>query len=226
MPNPYWPLFDLRLTTPRLELRLPGDGDLVRLADVVAGGLYDPDVPPLIVAPWVDEPSPRREWGLLQYHWRCLADWDPGRWTLPLMATAGGQPIGVQALAGTNFAVTRAVSTRSWLGRPYQGQGLGTEMRVAVLHLAFHELGAEVAYSEAWEDNLAALAISRRLGYRDNGEQVVVRRGVPVRLVGLRLERPSWQAARKVQVAADGLEPCLDMFLGGAGTGTRTSGRL
>ena len=39
----------------------------------------------------------------------------------------------------------RTVGTGSWLGRPYQGRGIGKEMRGAVLALAFDGLGAEVA---------------------------------------------------------------------------------
>jgi RimJ/RimL family protein N-acetyltransferase len=44
-------------------------------------------------------------------------------------------------VSGRDFAVLREVHTGSWLGQRYQGQGLGTEMRSAVLHLGFAGLG-------------------------------------------------------------------------------------
>jgi hypothetical protein len=37
-----WPLFDLRLRTPQLELRSPTDDDLEELCGVVRRGLHDP----------------------------------------------------------------------------------------------------------------------------------------------------------------------------------------
>lgn len=48
----HFPLIELRLTTPRLELRLPSPEELGALADLAAGGIHDPDVMPFLV-PWV-----------------------------------------------------------------------------------------------------------------------------------------------------------------------------
>ena len=42
----YWPLFGLRLRTPRLTLRLPTDDDLARLAQFVERGIHDPATMP------------------------------------------------------------------------------------------------------------------------------------------------------------------------------------
>jgi RimJ/RimL family protein N-acetyltransferase len=53
--------------------------------------------------------------------------------------------VGVQELWAENFAELRKVATGSWLGLKHQGQGIGIEMRSAVLHLAFACLGAEQA---------------------------------------------------------------------------------
>lgn len=73
----------------------------------------------------------------------------------------------------------REVHTGSWLGRRYQGQGIGTQMRAAVLHLALDGLGAQRAVSAAFEDNPASLGVSRKLGYRDDGIEWHVVRGPP-----------------------------------------------
>src|SRR5256885_9501597 len=72
-----------------------------------------------------------------------------------------GRPIGVQEVAGRDFAGTRRVSTGSWLGAPHQGHGLGTEMRAAVLELAFRGLGAEVAVSRSEERGVGKECRSR-----------------------------------------------------------------
>jgi len=108
--------------------------------------------------------------------------------------------------------VLREVHTGSWLGRRYQGHGIGTQMRAAVLHLAFEGLGAQHAASGAFEHNAASLGVSRKLGYRDDGIERHVVRGHPAVLQRLRLTRADWQAARSVPVEIRGLEPCLPFF--------------
>lgn len=47
----------------------------------------------------------------------------------------------------TDFPTLRTAGTGSWLGRSYQGKGLGTEMRAAILHLLFSGLDAVAATS-------------------------------------------------------------------------------
>jgi RimJ/RimL family protein N-acetyltransferase len=111
-----------------------------------------------------------------------------------------------------NFAVLREVNTGSWLGRKYQGQGIGTEMRAAILGLAFGGLGAEYANTDAHSDNAASLGVTRRLGYTENGSERRLVRGRPVEARRFRLDRASWQARPFVSVEIVGLEPCLPLF--------------
>ncbi|MBV8081300.1 MAG: GNAT family N-acetyltransferase, partial [Actinobacteria bacterium] len=47
------PLFGLRITTPRLELRFPTLDELVELANVARAGVHPPDTMPFRVA-WTD----------------------------------------------------------------------------------------------------------------------------------------------------------------------------
>jgi len=42
----HWPLYGLRLRTPRLELRLPDLADLSAMGDVAAAGVHDAAVMP------------------------------------------------------------------------------------------------------------------------------------------------------------------------------------
>jgi RimJ/RimL family protein N-acetyltransferase len=211
MTNSRWALSGLRLTTPRLELRWPALGDLHALADLAAAGIHDPDVQPFGVA-WTDAPAHERAQAVLQYHWSTWGSWTSSDWSLDLVVGLGGTVVGTQGLGGRDFAILREVRTGSWLGRDYQGQGIGTEMRAAVLFLAFEGLHAEYATSGAFEDNAASLAVSRKLGYTDDGIDRQVSRGRPVTVRRFRLDRAAWAARRTVPVEIHGLEACRPCF--------------
>jgi len=207
----HWPLFGLRLRTPRLELRLPDLTDLAHLADVAAEGVHDPGSQPFLV-PWTDDTPEQVARGTLQFHWRMLGQWAPENWSLNLVTVFDGQVVGTQALDARRFGTLREVGTGSWLGRAHHGKGLGTEMRAAVLDLAFAGLGAQWAVSEAFADNAASYGVSRRLGYADDGVARHVVRGEAVVGRRLRLDRAGWAAARTVDVRIEGLAPCLPLF--------------
>jgi RimJ/RimL family protein N-acetyltransferase len=209
MGHPYWPLFDLRIRTPRLELRVVDDELAVELAALAAAGIHDPDTMPFAI-PFTDQPSPQLERSSLQFFWRTRADWSPERWALPLAVMVDGVAAGVQDVAAESFGLLRAVKTGSWLGRDHQGRGTGKEMRAAVLHLAFEGLNAVVAYSGAWHDNEPSLRVSRALGYEVNGELIQPRRDVADRQILLKLPRERW--TRRDDIAIENLEPCLELF--------------
>jgi RimJ/RimL family protein N-acetyltransferase len=211
MADPYWPLFDLRIRTPRVEIRLATDDDLYRLNEVADAGIHDPGTMPFSI-PWTDDPAPLRQRRSLQWAWSKRAQWNEEDWTFTGVVLVEGAPVGIQDLTAERFAALGTVSTGSWLGRSFQGRGLGREMRTAILHLAFEGLGAIQAISGAFHDNAASMATSRSLGYRPNGEQLVLRRGEPDLLVNLVLDRDTWTSHRRDDITIDGLEACLDMF--------------
>lgn len=206
-----WPLFGLRVLSPRLELRYPSDRDLGGLAQAAAAGIHDPAVMPFEI-PWTDAPAPELPRNALQFWWGLRSGWKPTDWTLTLAVLEEGRLVGVQDLQAKEFGVTRQVQTGSWLTRSAQGRGIGTEMRAAVLHLAFEGLGARRAVSAAFEDNPASLGVSRVLGYVENGDAVQSRRGKPVRRINLLLERAAWEGHRRGDIRLEGLTPCLPLF--------------
>ncbi|HEX5496429.1 MAG TPA: GNAT family protein [Mycobacteriales bacterium] len=211
----HWPLFELRLRTPELELRVPTPEDLEALADLAAEGVHDPAVMPFI-EPWTDAEPAARARSVLQWHWRCWSEWSQRNWRLEFAVLAdtdeGRRVVGSQAVCAKEFSVLREVLTGSWLGRRFQGRGIGTEMRAAVLHLAFAELGAEYAISDAFTDNAASFGVSRRLGYTPDGIARMVVRNRAVASRRLRLDRAGWQAHRTVDVTVEGLAACRHMF--------------
>jgi RimJ/RimL family protein N-acetyltransferase len=203
----HWPLFGLRVRTPRVELRYPCDDDLDALASLTSERIHDDDTMPF-VHPWTRVESPERERNALRHWWLLRAQLQPDDWKLPFLVLADGEPVGVQLVMSTSFGVARSVKTGSWLVQRRQGEGIGTEMRAAVLHLAFAGLGAEAAHTSAFADNPASLAVTRALGYRDNGEQVDDREGKPARHFNFVMARVDWEARRRDDITIDGLEPC------------------
>ncbi|MGH8918633.1 MAG: GNAT family N-acetyltransferase, partial [Actinomycetes bacterium] len=141
-----WPLFGLSVQVGDLELRYPTDADLAALAALAADGVHDPAVMPFST-PWTDAPPEKRAQGTVRWHWQTRATWSPDLWRLSLATVIGGQVVGTQDLAASSFAVTLEVESGSWLGRRFQGSGIGTRMRAAVLDLAFTGLGAATARS-------------------------------------------------------------------------------
>jgi RimJ/RimL family protein N-acetyltransferase len=163
--------------------------------------------------PWTDRiGTPEYLPSFLEFHRGLRRDWQPESWTLELGVWADGELIGTQALRGERFALLRTVDTGSWLAQRFQGRGYGTEMRVAVLTLAFVRLGACAATSGAFEDNPASKRVSEKLGYQAVGEQFFTPRGERVRELVFRLERDEWERRGHLPVEIVGLEPCLPLF--------------
>ncbi|WP_067173073.1 GNAT family N-acetyltransferase [Microtetraspora niveoalba] len=205
----HWPLLDLRLTTPRLELRLPTLDDLDRLADRAVEGIHDPEFMPFLSS-WTDAPAEELPGRLIRSQLAALANWTPENWRCYFMIVHEGQVVGTQCLRATDFAVTREVGSGSWLGRAHHGKGIGTEMRAAVLHLAFAGLGAESAISSALSGNEASHAVSRKLGYRPDGHDIVAVRGRRVVDHHFRLLREDFVSPVPVEI--HGLDACRADF--------------
>jgi RimJ/RimL family protein N-acetyltransferase len=205
-----WPLFDLRLRTPRLELRLPSDDDLLELLSVARAGIVEEDRPVFLV-PWHKLPSPAFERQFLLHWWEVRSRWSPDNWSLGLAVLKDGRPIGVQELVGRDFRIRRAILSGSWLGHEFQGQGLGTEARAAILALAFDGLGAEMAESGYLEGNAASARVSEKLGYQVIGDEVCAIEGKRALEIKVRVTPQTWRRA-VVPVTIEGLEPCLKLF--------------
>jgi RimJ/RimL family protein N-acetyltransferase len=205
-----WPLFDLRIRTPRLELRIPTDDDLLALAIVARTGVHDRPATPFLV-PWDELPSPAFEQQFLMHWWRVRGGWTPGGWTLGMAAFADGVAVGMQDVAAHDFDARRTVVTGSWLGLAYHGRGYGTEMRAAVLHLAFTELGALVAESGYAEDNAASARVSEKLGYVANGVRIHAYGGVRRVEQMVRVTPETWRRDL-VPVTVEGMGACRGLF--------------
>ena len=212
MAHPYWPLFDLAIRTPRVELRYPDDELVFRTVELSLRGIHDPGTMPFGF-PWTDAKSPDFERNSLKHHWRNRAEHTPQKWQIPFAVVVDGEVAGIQSAVAENFARLRQAETGSWLGKEFQGKGIGKEMRAAVLHFLFAGLDAQRAISGAWHDNPSSLGVSRALGYTENGSEFRMRRDQPDRLVHLILTREQWEPTRRDDIEILGLEGCRDMLV-------------
>lgn len=205
------PMFGLEVRTPRVVLRYPDDEDALALAELAAQGVHDPATQPFTIA-WTAVPPPHQQRNTLGFLWDQRSTAQRDDWHLPLVTVVDGEVIGTQGLLASSWSVLREVETGSWLGRAHQGKGIGTEMRAAVLHLAFAGFGAVRATTSAWEDNPSSLAVTQRLGYRPNGVARRVRGGEATVMQWFAMDRADWEAGRRDDIELVGAEAVAALF--------------
>jgi RimJ/RimL family protein N-acetyltransferase len=206
-----WPVSGLTLTTPRVQLRWPTLADLDALARCGAEGVHDPGYMPFF-SQWTDGDPGTVAHRVLQRHWSALGSWSAADWTLYLVVVCDGEVTGSQSIGARNYAVTREVLLTSWLGHRFQGRGIGTHARAAMLHLAFAGLDADYAVSVVRQDNTVSQRVCKRFGFTNDGVQVNAVRGGQTFSDRYRLDRQTWEQHATVPVEIGGLAPALPMF--------------
>lgn len=212
MSHPVWPLFDLRIRTPRLEVRYVDDELCTELALLAARGIHDPEFMPF-ATPWSDAPSPELERNALQFQWRVRAETTPNHWNLNFATIVDGAVIGTTSLIADQFPILRQFETGSWLGREFQGKGFGKEMRIATLQLGFEGFFAEFATTGAYHDNGPSLGVTHSLGYAEAGRRRVVRRDAAAEMIGFHMPRSHWQQhVRRDDIELSGVEAARELL--------------
>jgi RimJ/RimL family protein N-acetyltransferase len=120
-------------------------------------------------------------------------------------AIVDGEIIGQQNNTGVDFRNLRTINTFSFIARAHRRRGLGTEMRRAVLHLAFDGLQARRAESDAFADNAGSIGVSRALGYQENGTVLAARPSGPALMLRFLLTEEQWRRTRANDVVIEGL---------------------
>ena len=203
-------MFDIRLTTPDLELRHLREADLGELAAIFP---QDVELDPSSTTYDGLDPTWNRRVGVYQTYWQGRAGWRPESWALSFGIFLDGQLVGYQGLEGEDFSTLRTVDSSSFLTSAVRGRGLGKQMRAAVLTLAFGPLGARFAITSAWSDNHASLGVSRAIGYVENGVTTDRRDDVAGEMAHLRLTRERWMASDwPEQVTVTGVAECMVFF--------------
>jgi RimJ/RimL family protein N-acetyltransferase len=199
---------ELRLRTPRLELRLPTDEEVHALYETAAGGIHPRDQMPFAV-PWTDTLN---RTDFVEFHRAAWDSWSPDEWHCNFVTFLDGRVIGTQAVLAKDFASTRTVETGSWLGQAFQNRGYGTEQRAAVLEFAFRGLRADAAVTGALVGNPASARVSEKLGYRMTGVRQIAPRGEPVDHFDYRIERDEWRSPVPVEI--EGLDASVRQLFG------------
>ena len=170
-----WPPFGLTITCGPVTLSPVRDADLPELDALVAAGIHAPTEMPFFF-PWTVGSPGEVRLRLAQYHWAQRAEMSPKAWTLETTVRYHGEVVGCQSISTRDYLVTRTGETGSWLGLKHHGRGIGTVMRQALCTFMFDHLDAAEVTSAAFLDNAASLAVSRKVGYRENGVSRLKRR--------------------------------------------------
>lgn len=169
-----WPPYGVSLIEGDLKMTVITDEDIPGLVDLALSGIHEPDRMPF-ATPWTAVEPELLPANMVRYYSSVRANFMPEKFELHFAVRIGGGLVGTQGLHTSDFAVTRTGETGSWLGRTFQGRGIGTRMRRAICAFAFDHLGAVELTSSAFIDNVASLAVSAKLGYRPNGLVRMVR---------------------------------------------------
>ncbi len=199
----------VRVSTPRIELVGATDELLEQLQPLVRDGKANADPAPYDdpISLYEEDPAVRvHKW--LQGIWRGRGHAAPGSWRLNFAVVLDSQPVGMQDLIGENFDTFGTVMSFSWLSTDIRHRGIGTEMRQAILHLAFEGLKATEAASDAFVDNAGSNGVSRALGYTENGVDWATRRGEVGLLQRWRLTRDDWLPHRRTDIRLQGVGDC------------------
>lgn len=207
----HFPAFALEVRTPRLTLRFPDDGDLVDLAELGTRGVHPPDQMPFTV-PWTRVPVPFQQRNTIQFFWQQRLTLQGDVPSITLVTVVEDEIVGTQGLMTSSWKGTRTIETGSWLGLEFQGRGIGKEMRLAALHLAFDGFGAERCVTSAYADNPSSIAVTEALGYRPNGTMLTARDGAPTELVHYTMDRADFDAIRRDDIEIVGADPVVQLF--------------
>ena len=200
----------IRLEIGALTLRPVRESDLAQLASMLPDDAEHDPASEMLAGLSLEE---NRRRILLQTYWKSLGTWSVDSWSILFRVVDGDRVVGVQGLEGEHFASLRTVDSWSWLDPAARARGMGVAMRTAVLALAFDHLGAQSAVSSASEDNVASLAVSRRIGYDDNGVSRSLSPSGPCTLRHMLLSKHVWAASgRGAAVTVRGLDGSAPWF--------------
>ena len=206
-----WPPLGLRISSGPLELSAVRDDDIPALVDLAERGIHEPATMPFMF-PWTDTPKEQLPRSMAAHYWQARAAQSPQRWSLELVVRRGSVVVGVQSFRAEDYQVTRSGETGSWLGREHQGKGTGTLMRQTMCAFLFDHLDAAEVTSAAFTDNPASFAVSRRVGYTDNGTTRHQRREGELAIARRLVLRPENFVRSAYPLEVDGL-PELRAFL-------------
>ncbi|GEP28744.1 succinyl-CoA transferase Rv0802c [Cryobacterium levicorallinum] len=207
-----WPPFGLTVTCGPVTLTPVRDSDLPSLVALAQSGIHARTEMPFGF-PWTLGSTDEVRLRLMQYHWAQRAAMEPASWTLETTVRFNDEIVGCQSISTRDYLITRTGETGSWLGEKHHGQGIGTLMRQTIAAFMFDHLKAAEVTSAAFTDNPASLAVSRKVGYQDNGVDRLKRRDGEVALSKKLVLTAESLSRPRHQLKVDGASQ-LQKFLG------------
>lgn len=117
-------------------------------------------------------------------------------WNIPFVVIMDNKVVGVQHMKGETFKVLKEVYTASYLDLKVRGLGVGTKVRGMVLEFAFAHLGADTARSSYVDGNNASNKVSKKMGYRPDGTELIAYKNQRIVNNRLLLTKACWQQHR------------------------------
>ena len=209
-----WPFYALRITTPRLELRLPDDEDIVELFAAAQAGIHPAGEMPFGV-PWTDSlQEPGAFERFCSFHWASRGAIAAEKWSLPFAVVSDGAIVGSagarrRGLRRQPQRVQRLVADS--LGAGPRARRRDARGRAAPrVRRARRARGADIGVDR--QPRLPARLAASRLPAR--GASSCSRGAASPRAhLRYRLTREAWQQNHFDGIEIHALEPCLP-FLG------------
>ena len=203
---------DLKIVCEGVTLKVPTVEQTVLLAKIVYDGLFPTGDDTIFE--WYDPADPAANARSVLAHQ--FQQWNGApalSMKMQFVVLVDGQVSGVQSLSPRkDFAVTREVSTGSWLAPQMRGKGLGTAARFAALAFGFDVLCALDMVTSALVTNYASAAVSTKCGYSPDGVQIESHRGVRKILNRYRITHQQWLDTEHPPVRWEGHEDLAALF--------------
>lgn len=185
-----------------ITLVVPRVDQILTLAGFVHDGLWSEGEEQTLRGWYTDDPIARARRTVAFY----MDSWTRnGKVELPFAVVVDDGVVGMQGLSAAEpFSLTKEFSTGSWLAPEFRGNGFAVQMRWAALHIGFDIFEAQTLRSHALKRNAASHAVSTKCGYREDGMDVDVSRGVREEVVRFRIERDDWTVVDKPEVIVRG----------------------
>ena len=211
-----WPPFGLEITASHageeISLRVMRDEDIAVLNDATPTDIFGSDIPEHAFG-WLFDAANSPA----QFRWSHRVQMSPAHWSLDLVVIKDGGVIGSVDMRANDFTTTKSIETGSWIYHCFQGRGIGTLVRHAIVELGFNHFGAE-RLTTAWaRSNKASAAVSAKLGYHVTADITVESLGPDNHTApGVRAElsRSNYHRPAELQCEVRGLTPELRSLLG------------
>src|SRR5579863_7202395 len=135
-------LYNVKIITPRLVMRVPNEKGIKELAEVLTNGIQKEGQPHFMEDNLYGKSLDENIKGLQEFVEKSIQEWNKDDWHIPFAIFSEEKPIGLVTMFSHNFPITQGFGVSYWIGLSYQGKGLGTEAFQGILSFGFNGLNA------------------------------------------------------------------------------------